>query len=382
MKRLILFLMITLTAGILPSWSGGILVYRELTRVDTYQPKTGDRLIIPNDACAVDMRYLDHSVTVSLDVSQVNPNCLFFLNGQDKIPEGLDDNRNVIIDNAIDELIIHRDYPYWSPYPFKAATALFIYTPRNEMIGGQQPEAGVIQTGTLVLPFDAERAWLLDVNGALGVEIPSSSEALNINCFEGFKDGKLLFRHVDVNQLKGNEPYLISSMLSSPIVFYAEDVIMEISYMPIIKSSKEGNQFGYQIVASTLVLHSENAFHWNYLENCFSLCNGETPAFSAIISVYEPGVPGSSDGPGGQPGTSGGQSGEGQPVTPGSSSGIDNDRLEVTIINEAEPTGISTVASRGVQRVYTLSGQRLSTSDKSGLRPGIYIIGGRKVVVK
>ena len=73
---MILFLMIILTTGILLSWSGGVVVYRELTGMDTYQPQTGDRLIIPNDACAVDMRYLDHSVTISLDVSQANPNCL------------------------------------------------------------------------------------------------------------------------------------------------------------------------------------------------------------------------------------------------------------------------------------------------------------------
>ena len=380
MKRQICMLMVSLIVGTLSGWSDRVRIYDENLNWEDCYPHNGDAFKITKDVVAVDLRLIEKGVI--LDVSAANPNCLFYLNGQDKLPEGLDDSRLIIRDNVIDELIIQRDYPFCCSEPFKAVTALFIYTPKNEMINGQQAEAGVIKTGTLVLPFDAERAWLLDVNDDLGVEIPPSSEALNIYSYEGLEGNKALFRHVDNNQLRAKEPYLISMAHSSRIAFYAENVTFKKTQLPAYK------EFGLKICfrGHTINMHLDELFYsWNYQENCFCLNVGRNTAFTAVIidsSMLEPAQPGSSDGPGGQPGSSGDSGGQ-----PGSASGgngypLEDNRLMVTIIGEEKTTGISTVASRGVQRVYTLSGQRLSTSDKSGLRPGIYIIGGRKVVVK
>ena len=377
MKRLILFLMIILTTGILPSWSGGVVVYRELTKMDTYQPQTGDRLIIPNDACAVDMRYLDHSVTISLDVSQANPNCLYYLNAQNRVPEGLDDDRLIIRSNDagqlyIDELIVDSRYSFMCTESFKAAKALFIYTPRCEVPDVQQPEDGIVGSGTLVLPFDVDKAWLLDVNETIGVDAGFTSDALSICRFVGF-DGRLKFQHVDNNQLSANQPYLINSVLPSRIAFYSENVTV-----PQLGSKESYSNNGSCFWGYTMIYYYTYSFCWDYRQKNFLLCNGDNrPAFSALITIQNaspsgPVQPGSSGEPGGQPGSASG----------GNEYPLEDNRLMVTIIGEEKTTGISTVASRGVQRVYTLSGQRLSTSDKSGLRPGIYIIGGRKVVVK
>ena len=373
MKRLILFLIITLTLGILSSWSGEVLVYRDLAKLERYEPETGDRLIIPNDACAVDMRYVSQGVTISLDVSQANPNCLYYLDAQNRMPEGLDDDRLIIRSNDdgelyIDELIVNNKYPFLCPESFKAAKALFIYTPRCEAPGVQQPESGIVGSGTLVLPFDVDQAWLLDVNETLGVDAGFTSDALSICRLVGY-DGKLKFQHVDDNRLSANQPYLINSILPSPIAFYAENVTVprfrtcSIRYGACCFDGYTMNNYpGY-------------AFCWDYRQKDFLLCNGGMSPFSAFIVLQgPPGVPGSSDGEGqgGAPGAAGGSSGDSH----------EDVRLEVTIMGEENISGISTVTSRVPQRVYNLSGQLLGTSDEGGLQPGIYIIGGRKVVVK
>jgi hypothetical protein len=50
------------------------------------------------------------------------------------------------------------------------------------------------------------------------------------------------------------------------------------------------------------------------------------------------------------------------------------------------PTEATTVASERAAatdgEVYTLSGQHLGTADVRSLKPGLYIIGGRKVAIK
>ena len=105
-KRLLFMLMIALLAGTLVGWSTTVKVYSENGKMEEYNPRTGDRLVIPGEVQSVDLRGLD--VTIVLDVSGANPNCLYYLNAQDKVPEGLDADRLIVHDNAIDELIIQR----------------------------------------------------------------------------------------------------------------------------------------------------------------------------------------------------------------------------------------------------------------------------------
>ena len=262
---------------------------------------------------------------------------------------------------------------------FKAATALFVYTLRNEMMDGRQPEAGVVRTGTVVLPFDVDRVWLYDVNDAPGVEIATNSEALNICSLEGYEGGKLLFRPVDSGKLKASEPYLISMAQPSRIAFYAENVTVSNASMPALKSCDAGIHF----CGATVSMYSMEACSWSYLDRCFIQRKGNIPAFSAVMYVPSgdsqqgaTGKDGESD-PDGKDGANGVSGGV--PGTPLVNGAI---RIETIIIGAENATGISTVDGTNPQPVYTLSGQQLGTADVNTLKPGLYIIGGRKAVVK
>ena len=325
--------------------------------------KDNQVLEIPAEALTVDMRGLYEMNTIfSVDVSQANPNCLYFLGFLDNLPQGFSDNENVIRDYEARIITIDGNRDYYCPTPFKAKEVLFNYTP--EPIN---PLLSRMTGGTFFLPFDATKAWLAAANDSPGNDADFYGNTLQIFRYSGGNSGaKIGFEPMRGNRLIAYEPYYISSP-PSPITFYAENVTI-LSTRPAMTKGAEYDFIGY----TTQMAAPDGAYQWNADDCCFYLSNLEekitwASPFSAMMYAktfpytYDKLLLVVDDDPGGGD-------------SPGGDTKID---------------AIRDVPSEKATAVYSLSGQRIGTAEvnegrltTSGLRPGIYIIGGKKVIVK
>lgn len=325
--------------------------------------KDNQVLEIPAEALTVDMRGLYEMNTIfSVDVSQANPNCLYFLGYLDNVPQGFSSAQNVIRDYEAKMITIDGDRDYYCPMPFKAKEALFIYTP--EPIN---PLLSRMTGGTFFLPFDATKAWLTSANDSPGNDADFYGNTLQIFRYSGGNSGdKIGFEPMRGNRLIAYKPYYISSP-PSPITFYAENVTIP-STRPAMTKGAKYDFIGY----TTQIAVSDGAYQWNADDCCFYLSNLEekiawASPFSAMMYANT------------------------FPYTYNKLVLVINDDLD----GGADPDSstridaIRDVSSEKATAVYSLSGQRVGTAEvnegrltTSGLRPGIYIIGEKKVIVK
>ena len=313
-------------------------------------PQDGMTLKVPADALAVDLRG-NYSINgiFTIDASVANPNCLYYLNYMDYVPRGLDNSRQVIRDYERRDFVLNEDFDYYCPMPFTVKSALFTYTPESVPGDGYR-------SGTLVLPFDAQRAWLTAVNGAPGENVGFDSPELTVSRYRGNDGDLLLFEPVSDDHLNAYEPYLISRVLPSPIAFYVENVTIPATRPAVAKGAD------IDFVGSTLAQTTPDGFYrWSSYDRYF--CQFDTddlekPFRALMVASYE-----------------------------------EPDKAEVPAISgyqvlyvggeQATAVGSGRRSSADTpQTVYTLSGQRLGNVSKSSLKPGLYIIGGRKTIIK
>ena len=97
---------------------------------------SNDTLKIPKDAAAVDLRGLYYINTVfKIDVTEANPNCLYYIGFLDYVPKGFTSDANIIRENEANMLSIDSNYDFYCPVSFQAKTAFFTYTPVSESRG-------------------------------------------------------------------------------------------------------------------------------------------------------------------------------------------------------------------------------------------------------
>ena len=328
-------------------------------------------LEIPAEALAVDMRgQYEINTIFSVDVSRANPNCLYYLGYLDNVPQGFTSAQNVIRDYEAKTLVVDADYDYYCPMPFKAKTAFFNYTPVSEAMGQPQPFMSQKMSGTFILPFDATQAWLTAVNDAPGVDADFDGDALRILRFvkdvEITADGNesvfiMGFEPVTEKRLNAYEPYLMY-VLPSPVRFFAEDTTVP-QTRPAVKKGHYYNFIGH----TTQINMPNGGYRWHSDNYYFYLSDSLDPVrpFSAMMYIADNIVQSSSI----------------------------NDILLIDINPGGgggwQINGIKGPSVTGTVPVYSLSGQRIGTAEKSedrltvgGLKPGIYIIGGKKVVIK
>ena len=316
--------------------------------------KDNQVLEIPVEALTVDMRgQYEINTIFSVDVSQANPNCLYFLGYLDNVPQGFSSSQNVIRDYEAKMITIDGDRDYYSPMSFKAKEVLFNYTPESI-----DPTLSQMTNGTVVLPFDATKAWLSFANDSPGNDADFYGNTLQIFRYSGENsDDEIIIEPVMDKKLNAYEPYFISSP-PSPIVFYAENAMIP-STRPAMTEGAEYDFIGF----TTQIAAPEGAYQWNADDDCFYLSNLEekitwTRPFTAMM--YAKNFPYIYD--------------------------------KLVLFNKKEPSkidAVSVVSSENSAAVYSLSGQRVGTAEvnegrltASGLRPGIYIVGGKKVIVK
>ena len=333
-------------------------------------PVVGDVLKVPGDALAVDMRGLyDLSTVYSIDVSEANPNCLYYLGFLDYVPKGFDSEANIIRNGEASLVTIDSNYDFYCPENFKAKTALFTYTPISESMGPASPVMSQRMSGMITLPFEAQKAWLSGTN-EYHPESPFYNEDFKIAYLFSVKsDGTIVFRPYPATTpiINWDFPILIYDIKPSPVVFYSEDV--DIRSGRSGGTIAEGEIFEYGLMTTRKA--EKYSYSWNCDRNCF--CLNEEGAtirpFNVTISKWSLQSQTCID--------------AGWEVYP----------QEILYINPEE-TGIGSISnlegnSSQELTVYSLSGQPVGTAiytngqiKAEGLKPGLYVAGGRKIFIK
>ena len=339
-------------------------------------------LKVPGDALAVDMRGLyDINTFFSIDVSEANPNCLYYLGFLDYVPKGFDSEANIIRNGEASMVTIDSNYDFYCPEDFKAKTALFTYTPISESRGPASPVMSQRMSGMITMPFGAQKAWLFGTN-EYHEDSPWYNEDFKIAyLFDVKSDGTLVFRHVgnshysdEPPSVGNNFPILIYDIKPSPVVFYSENVDIRSGISRGIIAEGEIYEYGLMTTRKA----EKYSYSWNCDKNCF--CLNEEGAmirpFNVTISKWSMNSQMCVD--------------AGLKVYPHEILSIDDTGSSTSDEPDA-PTSVTAVnaVSHLPQTVYSLSGQRVGTAEyingrlsAEGLQPGLYIVNGRKMVVK
>lgn len=329
---------------------------------------SNDTLKIPKDAAAVDLRGLYYINTVfKIDVTEANPNCLYYIGFLDYVPKGFTSDANIIRENEANMLSIDSNYDFYCPVDFTAKTAFFTYTPVSESRGPASPVMSQRMSGMITVPFDAQKAWLAGTN-EYHEDSPFYNEDFKIANQWGLdEDGTIVFWPLTPDAIVSRHfCYLIYDMKPSPLVFYSEDAYIFSS------------DYGREIVVGhnrSLIRHASRktrkaekyTYSWNCDRNCFVL-NKEGATirpFNVTVGVWDQYKDTLVD--------------TGQEILP-------------YYIDSGEGGLVSIKSPRRTpedKAIYSISGQRVGTAAyqdgklcTDGLKPGLYIVGGKKVVVK
>ena len=329
---------------------------------------SNDTLKIPKDAAAVDLRGLYYINTVfKIDVTEANPNCLYYIGFLDYVPKGFTSDANIIREDEANVLSIDSNYDFYCPVSFQAKTAFFTYTPVSESRGPASPVMSQRMSGMIRVPFDAQKAWLAGTN-EYHEDSPFYNEDFKIaNQWVIDEDGTIVFWPLTPKAIVSNSCYyLIYDMKPSPLVFYSEDAYIfpgdfggDVLY--------SNNRSILRQVSMKTRKAVKNTYSWNCDRNCFVL-NEEGATirpFNVTVGVWDQNKDTLVD--------------TGQEILP-----YYIDSGEGGLVNIK-----STRRTPEDKAIYSISGQRVGTAAyqdgklcTDGLKPGLYIVGGKKVVVK
>lgn len=345
-------------------------------------PIVDDVLKVPADALAVDMRglYLINTV-FSIDVSEASPNCLYYLGFLDYVPKGFDSETNIIRNGEASTLVIDSNYDYYCPVHFRAKSALFIYTPISETMGNASPIMSQKMSAAIRLPFFTAQAWLVGTN-ELHPESPFYNEDFKIAKLDRKDETSLIFKPVvGASQLLGYyDYYLIYDMKPSPIAFYTEDIGIPTRFF----SQDLFNTFffeGYHVTTQNIYANmafeeswltrpaKKNTYRWSCDQNCFvrNEEGDEIRPFTFTIGQWDEKEKAFID--------------------------MEVDTIEPNIeMPDIDPTAIMSTPQTPTNTsltVFSLSGQPVGTATYTngqlkaeGLKPGLYVAGGKKIVIK
>ena len=322
-------------------------------------------LIVPKEALAVDLRGIyDDDVIYKIDVSEANPNCLYYLGFLDYVPKGFQSENNIIRNGEATTVVIDSNHDYYCPIPFKTKTALFTYTPVSESMGPASPVMSQKLSGLITLPFTVQKAWLAgtnETNEDMYPGTPFYNDDFKMAVLSSYEDKSFVFKYWPELVPNSIDCYLIYDIKPSPVVFYAEDI--EIPQFLSI-SMQVGGYNIHRRWTSTI------AKNYTYSWNCDKggICRNEEGAlirpFHVSIDKWDT-----------------------------DKAAFDTSLEEIPImiiVTSPTPVGIESLRQTPDDKaIYSLYGQRVGTATYSdgrlnanGLKPGLYLVGGKKVVIK
>ena len=298
----------------------------------------------PATACGV----LFDQVTVPTLRANKNPNTIFaFSDSEVTLPRGVD-GLNVVVDGVADSVNFTHDYAFYAPCSFTASHATYSYT------------FPVATDSTLwhgiTLPFTATKATIDGVD----YEISNEYNHFFVYEFSAIDDDNTpMFS--PVKEMRGNASYIIacdSLLYGKTIVFEGDNVVIsQTGSTKMVTSSNSYNLYGLTYTSSLTDVYVLNAEGTAYVYSDKASLSPLDAYFTTSLSkearletITLPEIP------------------KDIPVV----DGIGNLKENVHI---------------GSHDVYSLSGQKVGVMSNgripsNGLRPGIYVVNGRKIMVK
>lgn len=309
-------------------------------------------LCIPAEAVAVDLRGMPFTGTAyAIDAAEANPNCLYYLNTIQNLPEGLSKQQNIVSGGKATNIRITADCDYLCPLGFQADFISYLTKPQYDDGSGTFGSQGYSET--ILLPFDVSHASLYDINDETGQLTAEMLKVLRYYGHDG--DSLTLSRIGNFSEMQAYTPYILGVYVGSRLLFIGEHTMVPPTRDAIIR----GEQISF--VGTTVARQVQHAaYQYDPADRHFVLRSRMRVApFQAYMEDNASASPSNYD----------------YLFFNDDAWGADHDLPPV-------PAAISELQHHrqaGGTAIYSLSGQQLR---QQGLRPGIYLVGGRKVVVK
>lgn len=314
------------------------------------------QLTIPSEAVAVDLRIQQPiSAAFIVDAKQANPNCLYYLNLLDNTPRGLDKKHNVIKGLEAESIKVIEGYDYYCPQAFYTQFISYLMTPSYDNPDDELRGRGYSET--LVLPFYPRYANLYDINGRTDMQHAGMLKVLRYYGNAG--DSLNIVELNSISQMHAYEPYILGVYIGSQLLFIGENTKVPETHDAIVCG--EDVNFVGTTVARQL---SMPTYQYSYDDSHFYPSTARIAPFRAYMDMKE------------------------------NSSAVGSLSFSADVWGEqgnpSDAAAIIELPQReempAKQRVFSLSGQRMSDEHTNqqipSLRPGIYIVDGRKVIVK
>lgn len=323
---------------------------------------TDDGLLhVPAEAVAIDLRGIGQQGScVTLDVAQANPNCLYYLDTDDALPQGLDAAVNVVRGLVAENIVLSERHDYFCPLAFRAGFVSFVMQP---CYGSEQG-----YSETLVLPFSPGMALLYDANGN---SEPLHADMLKVLRYYGNQGDSLTVSAISsIDEMQAYTPYILGVYVGATLLFAAEDTQVPSTCKAICLGRD------YSLVGTTVArTFSSSVYIYAPYKYGFCFSSGGCSLQPFRACIVDTGTIGSDF--------------ETSPTVPANellSFGVEAWGTEGAPVGEAlmdirRPSADATTEWHK-QGVYTLSGQRLRMTERQSLRPGLYIVGGRKTMVR
>ena len=323
---------------------------------------SGQYVVVPREAVAVDLRGAHYE---DIDVSQANPNCLYYLDSLDNVPQGLTSTCNVIRGGQTPVIRLTDNYDYYCPCPFWSEYVSYTLQPNNTGFG-QGPYAE-----TLVLPYDPQGAFFNDINSD---DANLHGELLKVLHFKRLWYNQLELEEVNISEMHANNAYIVAVAVKTPVTFYAEHAYMHATSLP------DRYERGKYYLTGGTMFRAPTTNTYRYQPETGTFVRQYTdellPPFRAWIcegdDVWEDEIMN--------------QGGEETDVYEAEDSWTIGDVLYMDTGFDigAANMGITTpVGKETVSAIYSLNGTIVNSKFvNSKLPKGLYIVGGKKIVVR
>lgn len=379
MKKLLLSLfslLLSMTVG--ADTSGSFAYWTAQGQVMPLPVGDNRQVVVPAEAVAVDLRGQEAIGSLfTVDTSQANPNCLYYLDQPGDLPEGLDERLNIVRGVEAETIRLTEDYDYYCPLAFHTRFISFLVNPSYNKVQSSQCTVhsleGTVQhlddellgrgySETLVLPFYPRHASLYDVNGESGMLHADKLKVLRYYGNEG--DSLNIVQLNSISQMHAYEPYILGVYIGSKLLFIGENTRVPVTREAVV-CGQDVNFVGTTVARQL----STTSYQYNPDDAHFYPSTARIAPFRAYMDLYDSIGHASclafSDEVWGAKGN------------PSDASAID----DIPVCESRLDSGVVCDLS-GRQLVSGPDACRGKGAGNRQLHKGIYIVGGRKVVVK
>lgn len=314
-------------------------------------------LVVPAEAVAVDLRgHHDSDTSPRINTSQANPNCLYYLESQDDVPEGLDEKYNIVKGLEATNIKLTEGHDYYCPLAFRTQFISYLMTPSYDNEDAELRGRGYSKT--LVLPFTPTHVMLYDINGNTEV---LHSDMIQVLHYYGTHADTLNLSRCEIAQMHPYVPYILGVYIGSSLLFIGENVAVPMTQEAIVRDKL------FNFVGTTVARQLTNrCYVYEPEETCFRQYTDDdsVEAFQAYLDAVSISdatattlsISDSAWGPKGNP----------------------NNATIPTVIKSIKETSNNTAT------VCDLTGRKIRQAKpvERPLSKGVYIIGGHKVIVK